>query len=124
MDYNQQLKEFTERLSDDQKKGFLSRWPTSSTEGVYAYVRSGRKYDKVIIRTTYTTGGSVRYFVDKSTGAIYGARSWYAPNLKWYFGKLETAHLWDWSDFHGRPINDKGVRVVGRYGPYERYMPV
>ena len=82
----------------------------------------GRKYDKVIF--SWNGRDEVRYFVERKTGTIYGAKSHLAPNMNWYFGTLSTAHLWDWSDVHGRPVNDDSVRPVGRYGPYTRYMKI
>jgi hypothetical protein len=79
----------------------------------------GRKYDKII-----NTEGiqSVRYFVERSTGNIYGARSNTTPNLAWYFGNLNRCHLWDWNNFHGVPTSDPGIRAVSHYGPYIRYI--
>ena len=84
----------------------------------------GRKYDKVIFSWNGPGKDDVRYFIERKTGNIYGAKSSVAPNMNWYFGNLATAPLWDWSDIHGRPIKDDSVRAVGRYGPYTRYMKV
>lgn len=82
------------------------------------HVESGRKFDRVYIDE------GIRYFIEKDTGTIFGARSRAAPNLKWYFGTLDTAHLWHWSRYHGEPINDLSIRLIGTYGGYHHYMRV
>ena len=79
----------------------------------------GRKYDKIRMFESYS---QVRYFVERSTGNIYGARSNTTPNLAWYFGNLNRCHLWDWTGFHGVPTSDPGIRAVSHYGPYIRYI--
>lgn len=79
---------------------------------------TGRKFNKIIIRI------GVRYFVEKSTGNIYGAKSYLAPNLNHYFGTVYNASKWNWAGFHGVNINDDTVRLVGAYGPYQHYFPV
>jgi hypothetical protein len=75
----------------------------------------GRKYHKVKI------DGIVRYFIDANSGSIYGAKSQVAPNFKWYFGTIYTTNLWNWSDFHGQPVNDPSVKKVKGYGKYNHY---
>lgn len=82
------------------------------------WFESGRKFDKVMI------GNNVRYFVDRSKGIIYGAKSRLAPNMKWYFGTLSSASKWDWSGFHGTPVTDDSVKLVGEYGGYKHYEPL
>jgi len=120
-DYNLKLQNFVNKLTTDQKMGLHVRGYHSQIEGVFVYSVSGRKFDKVIIQTG--SSKSVRYFVDRADGSIYGARSHLAPNLKWYFGTIDRMDRWNWSDYHGRPINDDQVRVAGQYGPYTHYMP-
>jgi len=78
----------------------------------------GRKFDRIQI------SDGVRYFVNKKTGEIFGARSYIAPNLKWYFGTLDTVDQWNWSDYHGRPLDDTTVRAIKQYGPYTHYMKI
>lgn len=90
----------------------------------FASVENGRFYDRIYVGTDDTP----RYYVARSTrarttiGDIYGAKSATAPNLKWYFGTLHTYPLWDWSDYHGTPVNDTSVIAVAQYGPYVRYI--
>jgi hypothetical protein len=80
----------------------------------------GRKYDKVQLYDVE----DVRYFVERSTGTIYGARSNTTPHLGWYFGSLDRCHLWDWSGFHGVPTNDPDIRPFKTYGPFVHYRLV
>lgn len=85
------------------------------------YAETGRKFDKIFV------DGQVRYFVARTNvktakaGDILGAKSKLAPNFKWYFGTLDNVDKWDWSGFHGRPINDESVVEVKRYGNYIQY---
>lgn len=118
-EYHAALASFVSRLTNDLKtahtqKGFQAE--------IFAYVESGRKFDKILV----SDGGNthVRYFVRRSDGSIYGAKSRFAPNMKWYFGTVYTAHLWAWGDHHGHPVNDPSVRAVKAYGPYLHYMKV
>lgn len=104
VEYVKSLNEFVEQLKAAQKD--------------FVYVESGRKFDKIII------GNGVRYFIDRSKGIIYGSKSRLAPNMKWHFGTLSNASKWDWSGFHGVPVNDDSVRLVGEYGTYKHYEPI
>lgn len=118
-EYHAALAAFINRLTNDlqkshDEKGF--KWQ------VFAFVETGRKFDKILIKDGDNT--SVRYFVSRTDGAIYGAKSRFAPNLKWYFGTVYTADKWVWGDFHGHPVNDPSVRAVKGYGPYTHYMKV
>lgn len=117
MDYPKLLNDFVLRLTTDLKRGQQER---GEAEDVFVLVDTGRKFDKVSVRTGSNT--SVRYFVRKSDGTIFGAKSKLAPNLKWYFGDLTRFERWDWSDFHGRPVNDAEIRAVGSYAGYIRYI--
>lgn len=89
------------------------------------YVQTGRKFDKVYV------DGAVRYFVarvdqsgDIRAGDIYGAKSKLAPNFRWFFGTLENAVKWDWSGYHGKPIDDKSVLQVKGYANYVHYKRI
>lgn len=100
--YLEQLKKFVELIRTQQNN-------TAWTFDV------GRKYDKVIL------DAKVRYFVERSTGNIYGARSNTTPHLGWYFGNLDRCHLWDFSGHHGVPTNDPDIRPFKTYGPFIHY---
>lgn len=110
---------FLSRLTADQQKAAKERGHSTN---IVALVESGRKFDKVSIAIDKSS--SVRYFIERDTGIIYGAKSRFAPNLKWYFGTIYKADKWDWSDFHGRPVNDPNVRAVKGYGGYTHYIEV
>lgn len=123
-DYTVALKEFVERLQAEQRKGFKARG-VSNAQHLIALHATGRRYDRVQVQVVGARAEPVtKYFVDKETGEIYGAKSAQAPNLKWYFGTIYTAHKWDWSDVHGIPVSDRTVRAVKTYGPYTQYMKV
>lgn len=119
-DYDRKVREFETLLTEHQRKSVTTRHPNLDPNQIHARVKSGRKYDKVVI-TSYGNN-AVRYFIDRHDGSIYGARSYVAPNFKWYFGTLDTAPLWDWGDFHARPVNDDSVIVAGVYAGYVHYM--
>ena len=108
--YLESLRKFVEQLRTDQND---NKWT----------FELGRKYDKVIFDETLTDM-DVRYFVERSTGIIYGARSNTTPHLGWYFGNLNRCHLWDWSGHHGVPTNDPDIRPFKTYGPFIHYRLV
>lgn len=90
-----------------------------------AHSITGRKFDKVIVE------GSVRYFVARvdmadgvKAGDIFGAKSKLAPNPRWFFGNLENVEKWDWSGYHGVPVEDKTVMQVKGYGSYVHYKRI
>lgn len=123
IEYADLVDKFKTLLLEQQRKGEKERGMSESILMHSVSVEKGRKYDKVVMHAT-VNNSSVRYFIERKTGDIYGAKSWVAPNFNWYFGNINTASLWDWSDYHGRPVNDPSVRPVGRYGPYQRYMKI
>ena len=75
----------------------------------------GRTFDRVLI------DDGVRYFIEKTSNTIYGARSYTAVNKNWWFGTLDTIADWDWSGYHGKPHADAGVVIVKEYGGYKQY---
>ena len=59
---------------------------------------NGRRFVKI-----FTNNGaqrSVRYFVEKSSGIIFGAASWQKFNPNHEYGTLDTVAEWDWSDYY------------------------
>lgn len=103
--------EFQNSLAD-----FIQYLAIGQNKSVYHEV--GRKFVKIIIEN------GVRYFVEKSTGNIYGSKSRLAPNLHHYFGTIYNASKWDWSGYYGVSVSDTSVRAIKRYGPYTHYIPV
>lgn len=51
---------------------------------------TGRKYDKVFNQ-------SHRFFIDRATGDIYGAKSEAQVNFRRWYGRLNTIDEWDWN---------------------------
>lgn len=103
----------------------LQRFVTNIGPSRQPFIETGRKYDKVFVE------GKVRYFVARSDlgdgvqeGDIFGAKSSVAPNARWYFGNLENTDKWDWSAFHGSPVDDSNVMKVKGYGRYDHYKKV
>ena len=107
--YNEAFAEFVARLGGSQPKKIYR-------------VETGRKFDKVF------AGDNVRFFVQRTTGAIYGAKSELAPNMKWWYGDIYTAGQWTWSgdcksDGEPVPLGQAKVRIVGQYGSHTHYEP-
>jgi hypothetical protein len=51
----------------------------------------------------YQDGGKyVRYFVERSTGIIFGAKGWNAYNPNHEYGTLETMDEWNWSGYYAK----------------------
>ena len=80
--------------------------------------KEGRKFDKVII------DGSVRYFINRANGTVYGAKSALAPNFDWWFGTIYESEKWDWSDYHPIPVVEGYAILRKTYGSYRHYIPV
>lgn len=128
--YLRALQAFTDRLAEDQTRTLLDE----GKENEYATIvtsETGRRFDKIYVGTLdkklhSAEEASVRYFVERQTGIIYGAKSDLAPNLKWYFSTIYEADKWDWSGMHGEPksLSRAGVKVVGGYGGYKHYERV
>lgn len=58
-------------------------------------VTVGRRFDRISVN------GSVKYFVDRHTWNIYGAKSSFQYNPRWEYGTLKTIQEFDW--FTGFP---------------------
>ena len=80
----QQLKwhnQALETADDFDRKYHLRKIDEITNNGVphEFYIESGRKYHKLIHRTTDNGSQSVHCFVDKKTGEVYKSASWKAP---------------------------------------------
>lgn len=64
-------------------------------------IETGRKFDKVYIRTKVQKLG--RYMVDRNSWVIYGIKSWAQINPRREYGTLDTIDQFDWSHFYGQP---------------------
>lgn len=106
IDYPLKLQRFTEILS---------------VNGRAAYTITGRKYDKVMLQPAPSTAFAPWFFVDRADGSIYGIRSHLAPNLKHWYGTVDTMEEWDWSHLIPTPKNPDNYTYCGRYGPFDRW---
>jgi hypothetical protein len=113
------------RVINQDRSLLLQQFVTNIGANRKPFVETGRKFDKVFV------DGKIRYFVVRSDisdevkeGDIFGAKSQLAPNFRWYFGNLVNVNKWDWSEYHGKPINDSSVMKVKGYGRYDHYRKV
>ena len=67
-------------------------------------VKKGRRFDRVVV------DGSVKYFVDRETWEIYGAKSALQFNPRRQFGKVDTVTQFDWST--GTPLAGSTIEAV------------
>lgn len=123
-EYHKALLKFAERLQMDQQNAL----DESGHEGLVAtaVIETGRKFDKVMLATIgrgrKTPPPTVMYFVERSTGVIFGPKSPAAPNTNQMYGHVENAAKWDWSGETGVPVSDETVEEVGGYGKYRHYQ--
>lgn len=68
---------------------------------------TGRRFDRVKINT------QIRFFIDKNTWQIYGAKSVFQYNPRRLYGELGTFEQWDWSDF--TPVPKPGTEAEKTY---------
>jgi hypothetical protein len=122
------------RIVNKDRSILLQRFVSAIGSAREPFIETGRKFDKVYVE------GKVRYFVARMDmtvtptngvetvqvheGDIYGAKSKLAPNFRWFFGTLAHADKWDWSDHHGKPVDDKSVLPVKGYGRYTHYKRI
>jgi len=122
--YINALRSFMHRLEDEQNAMLVG-----ASFSYAAYHESLRYWDKVllIVNRGITRGtATVRLFVDKNTGTIYGLKSNDAPNLKHYYGTIYTADLWDWSGTLPVPKDAEaaGVRPTKKYSGFVHWEPI
>lgn len=122
------------RLVNKDRSILLQRFVSAIGAAREPFIETGRKFDKIYVED------KVRYFVARMDmmvtpqgggtqfqvreGDIYGAKSKLAPNFRWYFGSLANVEKWDWSEFHGKPVDDKSVMAVKGYGSYTHYKRI
>jgi len=63
---------------------------------------SGRKYDKIY--RTENLGKKCDFMVERSSGKIYGTKSWVMINYRREFGSLDTISEWNWGGRRPSPI--------------------
>ena len=70
----------------------------ANLEHAIAEWNKGNKYAKIVNKS------SVRYFVELSTGTIFAAKSWAAPNRNRSYGTLDTMDEFNWGDYSPTPL--------------------
>ena len=64
----------------------------TKTKGITSVERKdGRRFDRVL------TNGTVKYFVDRHTWEVFGAKSSFQYNPRRQYGKLDTVTQFDWT---------------------------
>ncbi len=90
-------------------------------------VASGRKYDKVY--QVANEGKKCDFMVERSTGKIYGTKSWVMINYRREFGTLDTVSEWTWNGKRPTPISGtpsatahtaREASIASTYGPRGR----
>ena len=97
------IKAFGARLEADQIMRRLAEWPEAPidyiTKQYKVIIKPGKKYTKVDI------GGSGKYMVDLSDGAIYGIKAYGVIHKGHQYGTLDTIDEWFWGDY-------KAVKII------------
>lgn len=94
---NDKIKAFGARLEADTKARRVAEFKEATLEYLNAYakvnIKPGKKYTKVDI------GGSGKYMVDLSDGAIYGIKAYGVIHKGHQYGTLDTIDDWFWGDY-------------------------
>ena len=92
VEYTQKMEKFVNTLNTTN---------SSATHGDKWEIETGRKFDKVYVKTSVQKLG--RYMVDRNSWVIYGIKSWQQVNERRMYGTLDTVDQYDWSTFYGTP---------------------
>lgn len=90
---------------------FTNKIQTSTATGSVA-VKSGRKYDRILFSFPPLTVESTRYFVDKTTWEIFGAKSSFQHNPRRLFGTLDMIDEYDWSTEIPTPLPKTNAEIL------------
>ncbi len=82
----------------------------------------GRRFDR------FSVNGSVKYFVDRASWEIYGAKSSFQFNPRRWFGTLDSLSQYSWADtptpIAGTPaeriFNEREEEITKKYKPRGR----
>jgi len=91
--------EYTQKMEKFVK--VLNTTNSSATHGDTWMIETGRKFDKVYVKTSVQKLG--RYMVDRNSWVIYGIKSWAQINPRRTFGTLDTIDQYDWTGYNGVP---------------------
>lgn len=92
VEYQEKLEKFVNALNTTN---------SSATHGDTWQIETGRKFDKVYVKTSVQKLG--RYMVDRNSWLIYGIKSWAQINPRRTFGTLDTVDQYDWAHYNGVP---------------------
>ena len=92
VEYTQKMEKFVNALNTTN---------SSATHGDKWEIETGRKFDKVYVKTSVQKLG--RYMVDRNSWVIYGIKSWAQINPRRTFGTLDMIDQYDWSPYNGVP---------------------
>ena len=92
VEYTQKMEKFVNALNTTN---------SSATHGDKWEIETGRKFDKVYVKTSVQKLG--RYMVDRNSWVIYGIKSWAQINPRRTFGTLDTVDQYDWWPYNGVP---------------------
>jgi hypothetical protein len=81
----EQAIKYTEHMNEF--VGVLMKTPGIKT----GYTKNGRRFDRIV------TNGAVKYFVDRHSWEIFGAKSSFQYNPRRQYGKLDTVAQFDWA---------------------------
>ena len=91
VEYSQKVEKFVAALTKE----------NVGVKGVTWQVETGRKFDKVYVKTDVQKLG--RYMIDRNSWIIYGIKSWAQINPRRTYGTLDTVSQYDWSGHVGTP---------------------
>lgn len=133
IDYLTAVNRFKSRLSDV----LTTSGEFPNAVSVAVDVSNGRKFDRVRIGYTYKevnpdTGETelkvspwtVRFFISRTTGEIYGKKSELAPNMNWFFGDVFSIDEWEWTSTGATPKDLTKYEKVSSYDKYVHYRRV
>lgn len=95
----------------------------SFAKTVNGQIAPGRRFDRVMVN------GSTKYFVDRNSWAIFGAKSSFQYNPRRAYGTLETVDQYDWTGDVPVPVpgtaaerlhNEREARIIAGYKPRGR----
>ena len=91
VEYSEKLQKFVDTLNAENPGVSGDRWE----------VETGRKFDKVYVRTKVQKLG--RYMIDRNSWQIFGIKSWAQINPRRTFGTLDSVSQYDWTNYVGIP---------------------
>ena len=109
------LAAFTKLLETEQNARIEEQHPSLNRMGIEAgrrgYNEIGYDEGQRFVKVWSDSGQkSVKYFVEKDTGIIFGADGWKKYNPKRAYGDLTTMSEWEWGEFYGK--SKKGLDTL------------